>query len=129
MNIEDTLTQKDLHRDFGWSRYLIRTICRNLDYTWLQGVKQYVVADLQASIKTHLNRPKTQQQTKNILTNALNHINGDTNVVKVDFLRKLSTKERTAFWRQRWEDACAEGQQVLAEVDALLEKVEQMGLG
>lgn len=50
------------------------------------------------------------------------------NVIDADFLKKLSRRERTAFWMEQREKAIAEGQQVLDEIHELIEEIEKRGL-
>lgn len=128
MNTKATLTQRTLQQEFGWSRYLTRTICQGLDFMWLKGVKQYAADDLQAAISIRLNRPRLQQKNKNILTNTLNRLEGRSNLIEVDFLRKLSPRERTTFWMAQREQAITEGQQVIDEIHHLVDEIKRTGL-
>ncbi|NEO83008.1 MAG: hypothetical protein F6J87_01930 [Spirulina sp. SIO3F2] len=129
MNIDNVLTQQDLIDTFGWSRYLTRTICQNINAARHNGIKQYPVSEIRESVAVNLENPRTRKTTKNILVNTLERLEGRSNVIEVNFLGKLSRKERISFLMAQREQIKAEGRELLGEVDALLEDVEQMGLG
>ena len=93
MTSNHTLTQKDLKLDFGWSEYLTRVICRNLQFTWQKGVKQYALRDIEATINQKLEQHRTRTTTRNVLINTLERLEGRSNIIEVNFLGKLSRKE------------------------------------
>lgn len=54
---------------------------------------------------------------------------GKSNVIEVNFLEKLSFEEEMAFLMEQRQQILARGKETIKGVEALLEKIDRMGLG
>jgi|SRR5919202_4220452 hypothetical protein len=119
------LTQLDL-KAFGISDYLVREICRGLKFSQIKGgVKEYKLLDIKASIEKKLSQAQTRPKTRKDLQIVLDSLESKSNIVEVDFLKKLTPKERTEFLKNRREELRAKGEVILQQTDELLKKAKK----
>jgi hypothetical protein len=99
------VTQADL-REHGLSSYLIGKVVKGLDFSSRKsGLRLYTNSDIIAAIEGKLAQPKTRSVTREKLRSALVWLRGESNVIKVDFLKNLSLEERVETLKSRIEVA------------------------
>ena len=104
-NVPRIVTQADL-RDHGLSDYLVRQIVKSLDFSRKKnGLRLYANSDIVASIESKLAKLRTRRTTRKKLQYALAWLRGESNVIKVDFLKNLSLEERVETLKSRIEAA------------------------
>lgn len=93
-NIPRIVTQSDL-RERGLSDYMVRQIVKDLSFSRAKrGLRLYETSDIVSAIKIKLANSRTRSTTREKLQHVLSWLNGESNVIKVDFLRNLSLEER-----------------------------------
>jgi hypothetical protein len=98
------LTQLHL-KSFGLSDYLVQQIFRGLDAIQkISGFKEYAAADVKESVEAKLSNPKTKPESRQKLQKVLNWLNGNSNVIKVDFLQNLPPAKRLEVLKERIEE-------------------------
>ncbi|MBD2133629.1 MAG: hypothetical protein ACKO9I_00185 [Sphaerospermopsis kisseleviana] len=114
------LTQLHL-KSFGLSDYLVKQIFRGLEaIQTISGFKEYAVADVRESVEAKLSNPKTKPESRQKLQKVLDWINGDSNVIKVDFLKNLPPAQRLEVLSKRIEDLEKKEELLSLETDKLL---------
>lgn len=129
MTQTNTITQRELQNRFGWSRYLTQKVCTGLEAARFNDVKHYCLEDIQSAITTYLERPKLHKKTRILLNNTSDRLEGKSNVIEVDFLKKFSFEEEMTFLMDQRQQILARGKETVKGVEALLEKIDRMGLG
>lgn len=120
------LTKADL-TSLGFSEYLVREVCKGLNSVSLEkGIRGYAQTDLKDAIINKLSQAKIKPQTRENLQVALRLMSDKSNVIEVDFLRKLSLEERISFLRDYRERLRLRGEEILQDVDTLLEKAKKL---
>lgn len=122
----DNLTQSDL-RYLGFTDYLIREICKVLVFTCRKNrQKLYKRSEIIASIQEKISKPKIKPQTRERLQVALAILNGKSNVIEVDFLKKLKPQERIEVLKNHREELRQKGEEILKRVDELLKEAKTL---
>lgn len=99
------VTQADL-REHGFSDYLVRQIVKELDFSRRKsGLRLYATSDVVAAIERKVAKPRTLHTTREKLQYALGWLRGESNVIKVDFLKNLAPEERVKVLKSRIEAA------------------------
>lgn len=120
------VTQDDL-RNHGLSDYLVKQIVKRLDFVRRKnGLRLYSTLDVVAAIENKLAQPKTRNITREKLKPMLAKFKGESNVIKVDFLRNLSLEERVRVLQSRIEAADQEMESnVLKEYEEVRRKIQE----
>lgn len=122
----DGITQLHL-KSFGFSDYLVRQIVKSLKASnTADGFKEYAASDAKASIEAKLSNPKTQQKSKEQLQRILAWLKGESNVIEVDFLRRLPPEKRIEVLNARIEELDAQERVLVQETDKLLRKAKKI---
>lgn len=116
------LTKSDL-KVMGLSDYLVREICNELSFTRMKtGAREYSRSDLRESIIRKLFQPKIKSETRERLQLVLKLLEEKSNVIEVDFLKKLPLEERIDFLKNYREELRTKGEVILKDVDELLKQ-------
>jgi hypothetical protein len=121
----ENITRQDL-KNWGWTNYLIKEICQQLQFSNLDGLKSFRASDVKESILEKIDNPKITEITKKRLIFVLDKIEGEDNLIEADFLGKLSFEERISFLRNQREKLRSEGDEILKDVKKLLRKTEKI---
>ncbi|MEM8638825.1 MAG: hypothetical protein AAGG51_08445 [Cyanobacteria bacterium P01_G01_bin.54] len=125
--IPTIVTQKDLRQTHGWSRYLIRTLCKNVSFTLAQrGLRLYSVAELNRAIEAKLAQPRIQEKTHRTLLKTHDQFSGKSNVIQVDFLKKLPPDQKLAMLMREREQLREQGNQLLEKIEVDLAEARQL---
>lgn len=117
-----SLTQSDLKK-YGLSDYLVKQIVGNLKPVGtVLRAKTYSQGDIEAAIAAKISKPRTKPKTRKTLQEALLSIQGKSNVIHVDFLKKLSPQEQLEFLNQKMSDLFDEEKAHNQESQELLKK-------
>jgi hypothetical protein len=93
-NTPRVITQADL-RERGLSDYIVRHIVKSLSFSrGKKGLRLYNTSDIILAIKIKLAQARTRSTTREKLQRAFAWLTGESNVIKVDFLKNLSREER-----------------------------------
>lgn len=93
-NVSRIVTQTDL-REHGLSDYGVRQIVQDLGFSRRKnGLRLYTNSDIVAAIESKLAKSRTRRTTREKLQSILTWLKGESNVIKVDFLKNLSLEER-----------------------------------
>jgi hypothetical protein len=124
-NIPRIVTQSDL-RERGLSDYMVRQIVKNLSFSRAKrGLRLYETSDIVAAIKIKLANSGTRSTTREKLQRVLSWLNGESNVIKVDFLKNLSLEQQAKTLKSRIESADSSIEAgVLKEYEEIQKRVE-----
>lgn len=119
------VTQSDL-REHGLSEYLVRQIVKGLSFSKAKsGLRFYETSDIVSSIKMKLANSRTRSTTCGKLEYVLSWLNGDSNVIKGDFLKNLSLEEQAKTLKCRIEaDDISMEADILKEYEEIKKRVE-----
>lgn len=122
----ESITQLHL-KSFGLSDYLVRQIVKGLKACQTKsGFKEYAASDMKASFEAKLLNPKTKPQTREKLQRVIAWLEGESNVIEVDFLRRLPHEKRIEVLNARIQDLEAQERLLTQETNELLRKAETM---
>ncbi|MFO5528676.1 MAG: hypothetical protein ACLBM1_12755 [Cuspidothrix sp.] len=120
------LTQLHL-KSFGLSDYLVKQIFRGLEaIQTISGFKEYAVADVRESIEAKLSNPKTKPESRQKLQKVLNWLNGNSNVIAVDFLKNLPPAKRLEVLSERIEELEKKEELLSLETQHLIMKAKKV---
>lgn len=124
-NTPRVVTQADL-RERGFSDYMVRHIVKGLSFLrGKKGLRLYDASDIVSAIKIKLANLRTRSTTREKLQYALSWLTGESNVIKVDFLKNLSPGERAKILKARIEAADSDMKAgVLKEYEKIQKRVE-----
>ncbi|MCU0566604.1 MAG: hypothetical protein MUF49_08410 [Oculatellaceae cyanobacterium Prado106] len=118
------VTQLDL-RAQGLSDYRIRLIVKNLNFSRRKtGLRIYDASDVITAIEGQLASEKISSDTRSSLLGVLVHLKGQSNVIRVDFLKNLSLEERAKALKTQIEAADADVIDVLGEYEEIKRKTQ-----
>lgn len=104
-NVPRIVTQEDL-REHGLSNYMVRQIVQGLSFSRRKnGLRLYTNSDIVTAIKNKLVKSHTRHTTSEKLQSVLVWLQGESNVIRVDFLKNLSLEERVETLKDRIEAA------------------------
>jgi hypothetical protein len=93
-NITRIVTQEDLI-EHGLSKYMITEIVQGLDFSRRKnGLRLYANSDIIVAIESKIAKSRTLPMTSKKLQFVLAWLKGESNLIKVDFLKNLSLEER-----------------------------------
>ena len=119
------LTQLHL-KSFGLSDYLVRQIVTGLKASQITGgLKEYTVSDVRVSVEAKLSNPKIKLETRKNLNRFLTWLNGESNVIAVDFIRHLPHEKRIEFFMGRIEELEVQEQLLTQQTSQLLRKAKK----
>jgi hypothetical protein len=130
-NTPRIVTQADL-RDRGLSDYMVRQIVKKLSFSRTKrGFRLYETSDIVASIKIKLTNSDPHSKNREKLQRVLSWLNGESNVIKNDFLKNLSLEQRAKTLKSRIESADSSIESgVLKEYKEIQKRVESaIGMG
>jgi pyruvate-formate lyase-activating enzyme len=112
---------------FGLSDYIIKQLVKGLDpITSQSGLKEYNAVAVANSIETRLANPKIQAKSRAKLQRVLTWLNGESNVIPVDFLKGLPSEKRIEVLYTRLQELEAEEQELTEETSKLLGQARKM---
>ncbi|BAZ84372.1 MULTISPECIES: hypothetical protein [Nostocales] len=110
-------------KSFELSDYLVQQIFRGLEVMQtISGFKEYSVADVRDSVEAKLSNPKTKPESRQKLQKVLDWINGDSNVIKVDFLKNLPPAKRLEVLSERIDELEKKEELLSLKTDKLITK-------
>jgi hypothetical protein len=86
------------------------------------GAREYRRSDLREAIVKKLCQPKIKSETRERLQLVLKILEEKSNVIEVDFLKKLPLEERIDFLKNYREELRTKGEVILKGVDELLKQ-------
>ncbi|MBO1048259.1 MAG: hypothetical protein HEQ10_11130 [Dolichospermum sp. DEX182a] len=100
-NVPHIVTQADLI-EHGLSDYMVREIVQGLDFSRRKnGLRLYTNSDIVAAIESKIAKSRTRPMTSKKLQFILARLKGESNLIKVDFLKNLSLEERVETLKTR----------------------------
>lgn len=124
-NTPRVVTQADL-RERGLSDYIVRQIVKDLSFSrGKRGLRLYETSDIVSAIKIKLANSRTRLTTHEKLQYVLSWLKGESNVIKVDFLKNLLLEERAKTLKARIEAADSSMEAgILKEYEEVQKRVE-----
>ncbi|MFP4253144.1 MAG: hypothetical protein ACLFQP_00445 [Halothece sp.] len=127
MNNKPQKVTKLFLKSLGLSNYLIKQIVKNANYSVeIGGYRLYSTTDIINSIEVKLENPRTKSNTKQKLKTLLKTLQGESNVVQVDFLQKLSPENRIKVLKDQLTELEKEEKQLTQETSELVQKAKSM---
>jgi len=113
-------------KSLGLTDYLVQEIVKYLPAQRdPSGFNVYKVSDVKDSIQKKLSRPKTKEESKEKLNQVLNWLEGKSNVIEVDFLKRLSPEQRLEILYKRNEELLEKEKEIMQATNDLLRKAER----
>lgn len=114
-------------KSLGLNDYLIKQVVKNANYSVeIAGYRLYYTADIINSIEAKLENPRTTKKTKQKLKSLLKTLQGESNVIQVDFLQKLSPEKRIEVLKDQLTELEKEEKQLTQETRQLVQKAKTM---
>jgi len=112
---------------FGLSDYTIRKIFQDLDVESRgSGLSEYAASDVKVAIEKRLGNSRIRPKTRKMLQRVLSWLNGDSNVIPVDFLQGLSPEKKIEVLRARVQELESQEQILNEDTAKLLARARQM---
>jgi hypothetical protein len=112
---------------FGLSDYTIRQIFKDLDAeSRSSGLSEYAASDVKVAIEKRLGNSRIRPKTRKMLQRVLSWLNGDSNVIPVDFLQGLSPEKKIEVLRARVQELESQEQILNKDTAKLLARAGQM---
>jgi len=112
---------------FGLSDYTIRQIFQDLDVESRgSGLSEYAASDVKVAIEKRLGNSRIRPKTRKMLQRVLSWLNGDSNVIPVDFLQGLSPEKKIEVLRARVQELESQEQILNKDTAKLLARARQM---
>lgn len=112
---------------FDLSDYTIKQLLKGVDsVTMHNGLREYAASDVITSVETRLQNPKIQDENRAKLQRVLTWLNGESNVIPVDFLKGLPPERRIEVLRTRVEELEAKEQTLTEETSRLLAQARKL---
>lgn len=125
-NSTEKLTKLHL-RAFGLSDYTVEQLVKGLNSVSINnGLKEYSASDVKNSIKNRLENPRVQVENQAKLQRLLVWLNGESNVIAVDFLKGLSPEKKVEMLRSRIQELEAQEQALTKETEKVLAQANRM---
>lgn len=113
-------------KSLGLTDYLIQEIVKDLPAQRdPSGFNIYKVSDVKDSIQKKLSRPKTKEESKEKLIQVLDWIEGKSNVVEIDFLKRLPPEQRLEILYKRNEELLEKEKEIMQATNDILKKAER----
>ncbi len=120
--VANKLTKLHL-RALGLSEYTVRQLVKDIPReSTTDNLSYYQEADVKAAIQQRLGNSRIKPQSRQQLKYVLNHLNGISNIIEVDFLRGRSPEERIAIVREQLAELETKEQQLNADNEQLIER-------
>ena len=112
---------------FGLSDYTVKQLVGGLDAVSTNGgLKEYFASDIKVSVEKRLANPKVQAENQAKLKRVLIWLNGESNVIPVDFLKGLTPEKKIEVLRARIQELETQEQTMKEETEKLLERARRM---
>jgi len=112
---------------FGLSDYMIRQIFKDLNAkSTSTGLNEYAASDVKVAVEKRLENPRIQSKTREMLQRVLFWLNGESNVIPVDFLQGLSPEKNVEVLRARVQELESQEQILNEDTARLLARAKQM---
>jgi hypothetical protein len=82
--------------------------------------KEYSASDIKASIEKRLNNSRIKPENNAKLQRVLNWLKGESNVIAVDFLKRLSSGQKIAVLEDRVQELKTQESSLLEETEEIL---------
>ena len=126
MNSGHTLTKIDL-KAFNLSDYTVKQLLEGLNALSItNGLKGYDRFDLKVSVEKRLLNSRVKIKNKAKLKRLLAYLNGESNIIEVDFLTRLSSDEKIEVLHSRIQDLEIQEQHLIEETKRLLKESRRM---
>jgi hypothetical protein len=112
---------------FGLSDYVIKQLVKGLDAASTNGGrKEYFASDIKASVEKRLKNHKVRAANQAKLQRVLTCLNGESNIIQVDFLKGLSPEKKIEVLRARIQELEVQEQGLTEETEQLLTQARRM---
>lgn len=112
---------------FGLSDYTVKQLVKGLDAASINGgLKEYWASDIKGSVEKRLKNPRVRAANQAKLQRVLTWLNGESNVIPVDFLKGLTPKNRIEVLRARIQELEMQEQTLTEETAQLLAQARRM---
>jgi len=112
---------------FGLSDYAVHQLTKGLEAASTNsGLKEYLSTDLRAAVENRLANPKVQTENRAKLQRVLIWLNGESNVIPVDFLKGLTSEKKIEVLRGRIQELETQEQSLTEETQRLLAQARRM---
>ena len=126
MGSNEKLTKLHL-KAFDLSDYTIKQLLQGVDSVAIHNrLREYAASDVLTSVETRLRNPKIQDENRAKLQRVLTWLNGESNVIPVDFLKGLPPERRIEVLRARVEELEAKEQALAEETSRLLAQARKL---
>jgi pyruvate-formate lyase-activating enzyme len=126
MNSSKNMKKIDL-QTFDLSDYTIKHLLEGLNVLSVtDGVKEYAISEVKASVEKRLLNSRVQIKNKEKLKRLLVFLNGESNIIEVDFLRRFSLNEKAEVFQDRIQTLEIQEQRLIKETEILSKKARQM---
>lgn len=124
----DTEKLTKLHlQAFGLSDYTVKQLVKELGAMSTNGkLKEYFASDIKAAVEKRLANPGVQAENQAKLQRVLIWLNGESNVIPVDFLRGLSPEKKIEALRARIRELETQEQTLTEGTERLLAQARRM---
>ncbi|MEA5620178.1 hypothetical protein VB711_20350 [Cronbergia sp. UHCC 0137] len=112
---------------FDLSDYTIKQLLKGVgSVATPNGLREYPASDVIASVETRLRNPKIQDENRAKLQRVLTWLNGESNVIPVDFLKGLPPERRIELLRARVKELEAKEQTLNEETSLLIAQARKL---
>lgn len=114
-------------RAFGLSEHTVKELVKGLNAASTSGgLREYLGSDIKASVETRLANQKIKAENRAKLQRVLTWLNGESNVIAVDFLKGLSPEKRVEVLQVQLQELETQEQKLLEDTDKLLAQARRM---
>lgn len=112
---------------FGLSEYTIEQLIKGLNaVSTSRGLPEYLESDLKTALAKRLANPRVKAENQAKLQRLLLWLNGESNVIPVDFLQGLSSDEKIEVLRRQAQELEVQEEVLAGETARLLVKARKM---
>lgn len=112
---------------FGLSDYVLKQLVKGLNAASTNsGLKEYLASEVKASVEKRLTNPRVQSENQAKLQRVLTWLNGESNIIPVDFLKGLTPEKRIEVLLTRIQELETQEQTLTEETERLLAQARRM---
>lgn len=127
MGSDDEKLTKLYLQAFSLSDYTIKQLVKGLEAVSINGsLNEYVASNVKAAVEERLANSRIQAENRAKLQRVLTWLNGDSNVIQVDFLKRLSPEKRIEVLRSRIQELEAQEQTLTQDTKKLITQARKM---
>lgn len=127
MGSDDEKLTKLYLQAFGLSDYTIKQLVKGLEAVSTNGsLNEYVASNVKAAVEQRLANSRIKAENRAKLQRVLTWLNGDSNVIQVDFLKGSSPEKRIEVLRSRIQELEAQEQTLTQDTKKLITQARKM---